>query len=175
MLIMRIVNNLSKAALMLLLFATTFVTVASAQTKQEKEAAKAAEVKKLIDDRRFVFITQSVIPQSGRVVQVTSDFDFTVTKDTIISYLPYFGRAFNVSSSMEGGVKFTSNDFEYTTKERKKGGWDIVITPKDVRDIQTVRLSVTESGYAYVQVQSVNRQPISYNGYITEKISKKRK
>lgn len=174
MLTMRILNNLSKAALLLMLFATTFVTVASAQTKQEKEAAKAAEVKKLVDDRRFVFVTQSVLPQSGRVVQVNSDFDFTVTKDTIISYLPYFGRAFNVSSSMEGGIKFTSNDFEYTTTEKKKGGWDIVIKPKDVREIQSVRLSITESGYAYVQVQSVNRQPISYNGYIREKISKKK-
>lgn len=174
MLIMRIINNLSKATLLLILFATSFVTVASAQTKQEKEAAKAAEVKKLVDDRRFVFITQSVIPQSGRVVQVTPEFDFTVTKDTIISYLPYFGRAFNVSSTMEGGIKFTSKDFEYAKTEKKKGGWDIVIKPKDVREIQTVRISITESGYAYVQVQSVNRQPISYNGYITEKSSKKK-
>jgi hypothetical protein len=175
MLTMKILQNRLKFSLLLMLFAVAFTTVASAQTKQEKEAAKAAEVKKLVDDQRFVFIAQTVLPQSGRVRQVTPDFDFTVTKDTITSWLPYFGRAFNATLGMEGGIKFESKDFEYTKTENKKGGWDILIKPKDAKDIQTVRLNITESGYAYLQVQSVNRQPISYNGYITEKKSRKKK
>ncbi len=175
MLTMRIVQNALKASLLLLLFVTAFTTVASAQTKQEKEAAKAAEVKKLVDGQRYVFIAQTVLPQSGRTRQVTPDFDFTVTKDTIISYLPYFGRAFQATRTTEGGIKFESKDFEYTKTDGKKGGWDILIKPKDANDIQSVRLNITESGYAYLQVQSNNRQPISYNGYVTEIKTKKKK
>lgn len=168
MLTMKILQNSLKAALLLMLTFTAFTTVATAQTKQEKQAAKAAEVKKLVDGQRFVFIAQTVLPQSGRTRQVTPDFDLTVTKDTIKSYLPYFGRAYNAGSTLgEGGIKFESKDFEYTKTENKKGGWDILIKPKDVSEIQNVRISITESGYAYVQVISSNRQPISYNGYIT--------
>lgn len=173
---MKILQNSLKTALILVLMVTAFSTVASAQTKQEKQAAKAAEVKKLVNDQRYVFIAQTVLPQSGRSRQVTPDFDLTVTKDTIKSYLPYFGRAYSAPITLnEGGIKFESKDFEYTKTDAKKGGWDILIKPKDVNDIQTVRISITESGYAYVQVQSVNRQPISYNGYITEKRSDKKK
>lgn len=174
---MKILQNLSKVVLLLLLLTTVTATIASAQTKQEKAAAQAAAIKKLVDDQRYVFIAQTVLPQSGRTRQVTPDFDFTVTKDTIVSYLPYFGRAYNVTPSMEGGIKFESTDFEYTRTENKKGGWSILIKPKDVKEIQAVRINITESGYAYVQVQSNNRQPISYNGYITEKktIKKKKK
>ncbi len=114
MLTMKILQNRLKTSLLLLLFAAAFTTVANAQTKQEKEAAKAAEVKKLVDDQRYVFIAQTVLPQSGRVRQVTPDFDFTVTKDTITSWLPYFGRAFSATLGTEGGIKFESKDFEYT-------------------------------------------------------------
>lgn len=173
---MKILQNSLKAALLLMLTFTVFSMAATAQTKQEKQAAKAAEVKKLVDGQRFVFIAQTVLPQSGPTRQVTPDFDLTVTKDTIKSYLPYFGRAYNVSTTLgDGGIKFESKDFEYTKTENRKGGWDVLIKPKDVNDIQTVRISITESGYAYVQVQSVNRQPISYNGYITEKRSGKKR
>lgn len=172
---MKICKGTIKISLLLMLFAAVFTTTAHAQTKKEKEAAKAAEVKTLVEGQRFVFIAQTVLPQSGRTRQVTPDFDFTVKKDTINSYLPYFGRAFNVTSSTEGGIKFESTNFEYTKTENKKGGWDILIKPKDVPDIQTVRLTIQESGYAYVQVVSQNRQPISYNGYIQEVKTRKKK
>jgi hypothetical protein len=52
-------------------------------------------------------------------------------------------------------------------KATKKGGWEIVLKPKDVRDVREYFLSVSEKGYANLRVTSNNRQPISYSGVIT--------
>lgn len=84
--------------------------------------------------------------------------------------MPYFGRAFVAPMNpSEGGIRFTSTDFNYTVKDRKKGGWDIAILPKDAKDVRQMLLSVTESGYGSLQVISNNRQQISYNGYLMER------
>jgi hypothetical protein len=66
-------------------------------------------------------------------------------------------------------LRFTSTDFQYVATPKKKGGWDIVITPKDVQDPRQLTLRIFDNGTASVVVTSYNRQPISFNGYITSK------
>jgi hypothetical protein len=66
----------------------------------------------------------------------------------------------------QGGIKFTSKDFDYTATPRTKGGWDVQIKPKDYRDVQQLNLRISEDGYASLQVTSTSRQTISFNGYI---------
>jgi hypothetical protein len=60
-------------------------------------------------------------------------------KDTINAYLPFYGKAYSIPyGSNEGGIKFTSTDFNYTLTPKKKGSWDITIIPKDYRDVQQI-------------------------------------
>ena len=136
-------------------------------TKQDKQAAKAAAIRNLVDSQTFVYVVQSAMPMSGRIRQLTSDYDLRVTKSSVISYLPYFGRAYQAPiDPTTGGIQFTSKDFEYTATPGKKGGWTILIKPKDYRDVQQMTLSISDNGYGTLQVISTNRQPISFNGYI---------
>jgi hypothetical protein len=74
----------------------------------------------------------------------------------------------------EGGIKFKTTRFDYKAKTNKKGGWDILIVTKDknisdMRDVQSLRLSITSTGYASLNVTSTNRDPISFDGYIEER------
>ncbi len=46
-----------------------------------------------------------------------------------------------------GHVQFKSKDFEYTINNKRKGGWDIVIKPKDAGDVRQMALSISEDGY----------------------------
>ena len=116
------------------------------------------------------------MPMSGRTRQLTSDYDVKITKTQVVSYLPYYGRAYTAPTDpSQGGIQFTSKDFDYTVTPRKKGGWDIQIKPKDYRDVQQFNFNVTESGYASLQVTSTNRQSISFNGYITANKARKKK
>ena len=149
------------AVFLLTIFTTT---VFYAQDKTE------ASVKQMLASRNFIFIAQSVTPQTGRFRQLTtSDYDVVISKDTVTSLLPYFGRAYTAPiNPSEGGIKFTSTKFEYTETKKDKKSWSITIKPKDVSDINTLFLKVYNNGTTYLQVNSINRQSISFRGYITE-------
>lgn len=161
-----------KAGLLVLIMLFSITGISA----QDKAADKAAKVKAMIDARTYVFKVQTVLPMRGARPwqQQNMNYDVTVLPDTVISYLPYFGRAFTAPvDPSKGGIQFVSEDFEYDVTDRKKGGWDILIKPRDVQDVSQFRFSITESGFTSLQVTSNNRQPISFNGYITERKPRK--
>ena len=140
----------------------------SLAAQNKKDSAKIAAIKEMVGNQHYTFKAQSVTPMSGRLRQLTSDYDLQVSKDAIVSQLPYFGRAYSAPMSpSDAGLQFTSKEFDYTVTNKKKGGWDIVIKYKDTRDVKQMQLSIFDNGTASLQAISNNRQPISYNGYIT--------
>jgi Domain of unknown function (DUF4251) len=173
---MKMIKSVKKTAQFFIIAITisTYGVYAQDSTKENK-TSKESSVKNLVDAKSYVFIAQTVLPVSGRVRQLTSYYDLKVSKDTVVTDLPYFGRAYTAPiDPSEGGINFTSTNFDYTTIERKKGGWDVSIKPKDTKDVQQLFLYISEKGYATLQVTSNNRQGISFNGYITEKKQKRK-
>ncbi|RYG07032.1 MAG: DUF4251 domain-containing protein [Chitinophagaceae bacterium] len=141
-----------------------------AQSKKEiRTKAKIAEVSKLLSSKRFAFKAQSAQPLRGGNFNITSDYDLAVKSDTLLSYLPYFGRAFSAPiNPTNSPLNFTSTQFTYTSNKGKKGSTDIKIEIKDSKiDVRQYLLSVSEQGYATLQTLSNNRDPITFNGYIT--------
>ena len=54
---------------------------------------------------RYTFVAQTAIPVGGRSINLDNSYSLKVSKDTIESYLPYFGRAYTAPmSSTEGGI-----------------------------------------------------------------------
>ena len=131
---------------------------------QEKDAA---EIQQMFDTRNFIFKAERVNPQSGRTRQLTQEYDLTISRDKIISFLPYYGRAYNAPVSSEGGIKFTSTDFSYDVKKVKKG-WEITVIPKDVSDVHQMYLTAFTNCRATLQVTSNSRQNISFDGYVVK-------
>ena len=143
-----------------------FPLTTEAQNKKDKKE----QIKRLIEAQNYVFKAQSALPTGGATRQLTSDYDLRISKDTILSDLPYFGRAFTAPlNPSEGPLRFTSTEFQYSVANRKKGGWNVTITPKDVQDPKQLNISIFDNGTASVVVTSYNRQPISFNGYVTAK------
>lgn len=150
----------------LLLFLVMVMAFFSMPLAQQKEIA----IKNKIQAKSYVFMVQSVSPMRGTMRQLTPEYDLRITPDSIISWLPYFGRAYSAPvNASEGGIKFTSTNFNYTVVNRNKGGWDITIKPKDVTEVNQLLLTVFANGSASLQVTSNNRDPISFSGYISEK------
>ena len=134
---------------------------------QSKDSAKVAAVKALVESGNYIFIPQTALPIHGQVRQLTADYDLTITKDNIVSALPYFGRAYTPVDPTKGGMDFTTKQFDYTVTPRKKGGWEVVIKPKDLKeDVRQLYLTISQDGYTSLRVVSDNRDPISYNGSI---------
>ena len=165
-----------KATLLSLLLLVSFFAVRAQETRKERELLKINQVNAWIESRNYDFVAQMALPTSGTTRQLTSEYDVQVSKDTINCYLPFFGRAYSASLDPdEGGIKFISENFNYYTTIRKNGGWEILVKPKDVKNVEQLSFFISEQGYASLQVTQTNRQPISFNGYIREKTAEKNK
>ena len=135
--------------------------------KNATENKPTASIDEAIQARNYTFKARTAVPTGGRTRQLTTDFDLDIGKDTIVSYLPYFGRAYTAQiGGRENGLQFTSTDFEYDDKVSENGLHEIRIKPKDARDVQLLLLSVSKNGYGTLQVTSTNRQPISFSGVV---------
>jgi hypothetical protein len=164
-----------KNLLIILLIVAAGSGTANAQTsRKDKQAAKEAAIKNSIDTRHYTFVADYVLPQRGGARQLTSEYDLRVTKDSVIAFLPYFGRAyFDVPyNPTDGGIKFTSTKFDYKVNEKKKGGWEIIIKPSDVKNTISLMLYISTDGYGSLSVNSANRDFITFNGYLKEKDKK---
>lgn len=120
-----------------------------------------------IESTNYTFVPQTALPMSGKSISLDYSYSLKVSKDTINSYLPYFGRAYTAPiSPTDEGIKFTSKDFDYSVTKNKKGIWDVSITTKDTPRKYSLSLSVGDTGYATLVVNENNRQPISFYGKI---------
>lgn len=147
-----------------MLFAGVLLAAGFTATGQSKDPAVNREI---VEAKNYVFKAQMVSPQRGIARPLTTEYDLTVTPDTVIAYLPYFGRAFTAPiNPADGGIKFTSSKFSYTSKPVKKGGWEITIIPTDARDVRQLNLDIFDNGNASLRVLSVNKEQISFTGYI---------
>jgi hypothetical protein len=148
------------------------INISYAQTKAEKKAAERAKFKEMVEAQNFIFNATYAMPMRGGSRALTSNYDLTIGKDTVVAFLPYFGQAYVAPNpgTTDGGIKVNTTKFSYVSKP-KGSGWNITIKPKDKniadwRDVQTFNLSVSQDGYGTLQVISTNRDVISFNGYI---------
>lgn len=135
-------------------------------TAQDLEPAK---VKEMVNSHRFLFKANTVLPQTGGSRQLTSQYDVLLTKDSVVSFLPYFGRSYAAIIGEDAGIKFTSTVFDYKAKQGKKGKWQISVKPKDTREVRELIFDVSDNGYTYLQVISNSRQNIGFWGYLQER------
>ncbi|MGE5521794.1 MAG: DUF4251 domain-containing protein [Candidatus Dadabacteria bacterium] len=142
------------------------ISISSCSTPKDS----TSDIKPLITSKSYIFKAQTALPMGGSVVQLTSPYDLRVSRDSVVAYLPYYGRAYNIDPySSEGGIKFTSTKFNYKVNEAKKGGYQVTIVPTDQRDVRQLYLTVYPSGNASLQVSSNNRQPITFEGFVSAK------
>jgi hypothetical protein len=174
-------------------------TSVAQSTKAEKKAEKAADLKRIVNGKSYVFRANFALPMgsasvrvagsmpnniantmNGSSVALTSSYDLTLSNDTLTAFLPYYGVAYTAPpmSSTEGGVKFTTTKFDYKVTEKKNGNIEIFFKPLNLEprapsDVQRMTLTVSQGGFANLQITLLNRQPISYTGTLEEVKPKK--
>lgn len=134
-----------------------------------------ADYKKIITLKNYVFRAESALSQTGKNWPLTPQYDLTISGDSVIAWLPYFGRVYSAPyGGTDGGIKFSSANSIYSLAERK-GKFEVLIKPKDLRESLQLYISIFDNGRASLLITSSNRQSISFDGYIVEgnKIEKK--
>jgi len=189
-------KKLSNIFYALLVFLFCVGTGAAQTTKAEKKAQKAEELKRIINEKTFVFKANSAMPtpiasmqvsgslppnsilnqlNSGMISLTGASYDVKFSNDSLTAFLPYYGQAYSApyNSPAESGIKFTSTKFDYKVTQTKKGNLEILIIPHDLSgrspsDVQRMMLTVSEGGWANLQITLLTRQRISFSGTIEE-------
>jgi hypothetical protein len=142
------------------------LSIASCGTTQRSIDNGSSSISEKIDSQRFTFVAESVTPMRGGTRFLSSPYDVYVSKDSVVAFLPYFGRSTSAPADLsEGGIKFTSTRFSYKADNRPDR-WDIMIKPGDTRDAQQFLFTIFRNGKANLQVTSNSRDMITFAGRI---------
>ena len=151
----------------LILSFLSFQCSSSKKTGTQTAKLNSADVENMVSNKNFIFVAERVNPLRGMTRNLTSEYDVMIFKDSLVSYLPYFGRAYQAPiNPNEGGIQFTSTDFSYATNSTKNKSWMVSVKPRDNRDIQELSFNIFDNGTATLNVTSLNIDPISFTGYV---------
>ncbi|MBQ2209397.1 MAG: DUF4251 domain-containing protein [Prevotella sp.] len=138
-------------------------TLTSAQ-KAERQAKIAQQVDRMLTDRHYTVNVEMMYPRAGSAVNVTSNYSLEVRGDTLVSYLPYFGRAYNIPYGGGQGLNFTAPIKDYKAVKNLKGTTHITIHTDNGEDDLKYELEVFDNGSTTIDLMSREREPISYSG-----------
>ena len=124
-------------------------------------------IEEMIRNQSFIFVAERMNPLRGRSRILTSSYDVRVNNDSLVSFLPYFGRAYSAPiDPTKVGTQFTSTNFTYQVGKEKNNRWLISITPKDVSTIQQLLFTIFDNGTTSLSITSTSKDQISYEGYL---------
>ena len=151
-------------------------TSCSTQTYLDKDT-----VSQVISNQEFTFMAQKANPldtsvnnvmnsmpgMTNRILNLDYGYTVKVEKDKLTVNLPYFGRSYTPSyNSTNIGFNFESKDFSIHKAEGKKKSQLLTFNIKDQNTFKKFYLEIFENGRAYLSIDSNDRQPISYDGFI---------
>ncbi len=147
-------------------------------------AIPSEKVTTLLQSGEFTFMAEKANPTNYDVVNVMNslptssssrmldlDYGYTIQlkKSELAVELPYFGRMYNPSyDTSKNSYRFTSKDFTVSQQTGKKQSAVYTIITKDQPNIRRIIMEVFRSGKTYVSIDSNDRAPISYDGYLME-------
>ena len=143
---------------------TVGVMPASAQSKKEKKSEIARQVRQAIDSNHYKIDVDRMLPMSGNSKTLTSTYSLEIKNDSVFSYLPYFGKAYNIPYGGGKGLIFDDTLSEYTATYNKKGKVEIKFTVRTDEDKYTYHIQIFPNASTSISINSNNRQPINYQG-----------
>lgn len=138
------------------------------QLKEEQKAIKQKEIALLVESKEFKFEANMAFPQGYRSINLTTNPNFFIfKKDSVISEMPFFGRAYSGVgySSGDGGHSFKGKYQKYSEVKDKKS-YIIKCDVKGENDSYSIILTVFLEGNASLVINSNKRSTISYRGEI---------
>ncbi len=146
-----------------LLMATT-PALSSAQTKAEKKRQHTQMVEECMESRNFKIEPRSALTMGGWNVQLTPYYSLEVRNDSVFSYLPYYGRGYNVPYGGGEGLDFETKVIDYQQSTGKKGNYEIKFSARTREDFYTFYIEVYTNGASSIHVNMQRRQSIDFIG-----------
>ena len=154
---------------LLLIIAFASFLLSGCATSEEKAAQMAelsANVTNALNNRDYKIAIDKMCPMRGSSRHVSFGYSVEVRNDTLISYLPYFGRAYNVPYGGGKGLNFTAPIESYQEFMKRNGQRHIEIGVANDEDTYFYIIEVFDNGSSSVDVRARQRERISYSGNV---------
>ena len=158
-----------RRCIVLALFILEVIFLCGCATTEEKAAQMAelsANVTNALNNRDFKIAIDRMYPMRGSSRHVTYGYSVEVRNDTLISYLPYFGRAYNVPYGGGKGLNFTAPIGSYQEFMKRNGQRHIEIGVTNDEDTYFYTIEVFDYGNSSVDVRARQRERITYSGNV---------
>lgn len=159
-----------KRVILLILVAISAAILLSGCATSEEMAAQMAElsanVTNALNNRDYKIAIDRMYPMRGSSRHVSFGYSVEVRNDTLVSYLPYFGRAYNVPYGGGKGLNFTAPIGSYQEFMKRNGQRHIEIGVSNEEDTYFYTIEVIDNGNSTVDVRARQRERISYSGHI---------
>ena len=152
--------------LTLLLVLVMFGSCASSEERAAQKAEFARKVNAALDKKAYKISVNRMVPMNGANRSVSYGYSVEVRNDSLFSYLPYLGRAYQVPYGGGKGLTFDAPIDHYQESKMKNGSRKIDIELKNEEDVYTYHISIFDNGSSSIDVQSRQRDPISYSGNV---------
>jgi len=153
----------------ILLSLTILFQISCSSSKTTAGEEKTAQLKQQIESRNYRISVNYMLPSQGVSRSLTSPYSLTVQGDSLISYLPYIGRAYSVPYGGGNGLNFTAPLFDYSLSFNSKETASILFRARSEGDVILYNIEIYSNRKATIRVTSNNRQGISFYGEIEEK------
>lgn len=120
----------------------------TAQNKKEKKQQREQAVREAVDAKAYKINVDRVMPMKGGSKHLTSDYSLEIRNDSVYSYLPYFGVAYNVPYGGGKGLNFSAPLSEYTSTYSKKGNAKITLKVRNEEDNYLYNITIYPNGTA---------------------------
>ena len=140
--------------------------VLSGETREEKAAREAREARMVVDNLQngdFRIDIDRMYPLRG-TSQHVSNYSVSVKDGVLDSHLPFIGQAWRVPYGGGHALNFKADIGSYKVVQTRKDGYEVRIYVKTDEDEHLYLLTVFNNGRASLDVQSGNRDRISYSG-----------
>jgi len=155
-----------------LVMMSAMIVACSTLTTAERAAKKAertAYVKKCLDSKHYEIGVDMMTPRRGPSRTLPNDWSLEVRGDTLVSYLPYFGVAYEPLFGEDKGLNFTAPIKTYEDKGFSKGKRSIHLQVNNNSETFDYYLEVSDEGYATIDVIPRKREGISFSGQMADK------
>jgi len=130
--------------------------------RRERRARESRLVTENVQSGNFSIDIERMYPLRGSSKSVTS-YSVTVKDGKIDSHLPYIGRAWNVPYGGGHALTFEAEVGSYTVQP-VRDGYEVTLYVKTDEDEHIYRFTIFDNGNTSLDVQSGNRDRISYSG-----------
>ncbi|WP_455585968.1 DUF4251 domain-containing protein [Bacteroides sp.] len=158
----------NQCIIILMLLITGGVSSIYAQSKKEIKEQKEQAVKEQIVSENYKINVSTAYPRRGRTVHLSSLYSLEIRNDSVISYLPFYGRAYTIPYGGGEGLIFQAPLDEYNMEMNKKGTAKVEFTARSKEDRFTFNLTIYSNGSASINVNMQNWESISFSGEVEE-------